>query len=152
MSDTGFNKRRIEIEFRKMTTSDLHQRLLHQLDRVKALNTSSFQSSANQGHPSRTGETNAEPPHIPALGNGKTRDEIRPQVQKTGSISYAGGDLDVACEISDLTSSGARLRLAEDVTIPSCFDLTILPGNTSRKAQVCWRDDQELGIQFIEED
>ncbi len=135
-----------------MTTSDLHQRLLHQLDRVKALNTPSYESSAKQGHSSRTGETNAEPPHIPTLSDGKIRDEARPQVHKTGSISYAGGDLDVECEISDLTSSGARLRLADDITIPSCFDLTILPDKTSRKAQVCWRDDQELGIQFIEED
>jgi len=93
-------------------------------------------------------------PHTtsPAVdSNDKPRQEHRHQVHKTGSISYIGGDLNVECEISDLTSSGAKLRLCNDVTIPSCFDLTILPDNTTKKAQVCWRDNQELGIQFIGE-
>ena len=89
---------------------------------------------------------------IPALSDGKSRHEHREQVHKTGSISYIGGDLNVECEISDLTTSGAKLSIGDDVTIPSCFDLTILPDNTSRKAQVCWRDNKQLGIQFIEED
>lgn len=134
-----------------MTMSDLHQRLLHQLDRVKALNTPSADSLPQKAHASRTVDVSTEPPHIPAMSDGKSRHEHRHQVHKTGSISYAGGDLNVECEISDLTSSGARLRLGNDVTIPSCFDLTILPDNTSKKAQVCWRNNQELGIQFIEE-
>ena len=134
-----------------MTKSDLHQRLLHQLDRVRALNTSSADALPQQAHASRTVDTDAGGPHIPALSDGKNRHEPRQQVNKTGSISYMGGDLNVECEISDLTASGAKLRLGDDVTVPSCFDLTILPDNATKKAQVCWRDNQELGIQFIEE-
>lgn len=135
-----------------MSTSDLHQRLLHQLDRVKAMNAGSAAGAPKKAHASQSDDSNTVPPHIPAMSDGKSRHEQRAQVQKTGSISYAGGDLNVECEVCDLTESGARLRLGDDVTIPSCFDLTILPDNTSRKAQVCWRDNQELGIQFIAKD
>ena len=134
-----------------MTTSDLHQRLLHQLDRVKALNTLSANSLPQSAHASRSVDAGAEHPLIPAMNDGQSRHEHREQVHKTGSISYIGGDLNVQCEISDLTSSGARLSIADDVTIPSCFDLRILPDNAVKKAQVCWRDNQELGIRFIQE-
>lgn len=134
-----------------MSTSDLHQRLLHQLDRMKAINARSDDRSLEKSHPSQSNDPNAVQPHIPAMSDGKSRQVQRHQVQKTGSISYAGGDLNVECEIRDLTSSGAKLRLGSDVTIPSCFDLTVLPDNTTKKAQVCWRDNQELGIQFLEQ-
>lgn len=134
-----------------MSTSDLHQRLLHQLDRVKAMTNRSADSSSSKVHASRSDGLNTDQPHIPAISDGKSRQEQRTEVQKTGSISYAGGDLNVECNIRDLTSSGAKLHLGNDVTIPSCFDLTILPDNITKKAQVCWRDNQELGIQFIEE-
>ena len=133
-----------------MSTSDLHQRLLHQLDRMKAINARSAERSLETTHPSQGNDPNAVQPHIPAISDGKSLDVQRQQVQKTGSISYAGGDLNVECEIRDLTSSGAKLRLDSDVTIPSCFDLTVLPEKTTKKAQVCWRDNQELGIQFID--
>lgn len=134
-----------------MTPSDLHQRLLHQLDRVKALNTHGANSLPQKAHASRSADANAAHPHIPAVNDGKSRNEHREQVQRTGSISYMGGDLNVQCQISDLTSSGARLSIADDVTVPSCFDLRILPDNTMKKAQVCWRNNQELGIQFIQQ-
>ncbi len=151
-----------------MTATDLHQRMLHQLDRVKALNTSSPggppQGAEPKPHVSQAGDAPAEPPNIPPLNDGQPvveqqatfsdddddRNEPRQATSQDGLIVFAGQEQGFQCEIRDLTSAGAKLRLGEDTTVPSCFSLTILPENTSRSAQVCWRDEQELGIQFIE--
>ncbi|MEM7636161.1 MAG: PilZ domain-containing protein [Pseudomonadota bacterium] len=153
-----------------MTATDLHQRMLHQLDRVKALNTSPGgtppQGAEQNPHVSQRADASAEQPHIPAITDEQTnvvpqetftdddddRGEPRPEVQQHGLVIFAGHEQGMACEIMDLTQAGARLRLAEDVTVPSCFQLTIQPENTAKTAQVCWRNDQELGIQFIDRD
>ena len=153
-----------------MTATDLHQRMLHQLDRVKAMNTSpssrSPQGVEQKTHVSQLAGTDGDQPHIPGVNDAapgvepqaglnvdkEDRSEPRQRVHQQGLVVYAGHEQGVACEIRDLTSAGAKLRLGDDVTVPSCFDLTILPENTSKTAQVCWRDDRELGIQFIERD
>lgn len=152
-----------------MTATDLHQRMLHQLDRVKALNVSPPDGPApgveQQPHASHIADTPVEPPHVPAMidrqpavepqatsGGREQRVEPRYKVNKKGLIVYAGDELGVDCEIRDLSSTGAKLRLDDDITVPSCFDLTILPENISKKAQVCWRDDRDLGIQFLEDE
>lgn len=154
-----------------MTATDLHQRMLHQLDRVKALNTSargtSQQVVEHKPHVSQRADAPVEQHHIPDIKGEKSdveaqaapvddneddRSEPRQEVNQKGLIVYAGQDADVECEVRDLTQAGAKLCLGADVTVPSCFDLTLLPENTSKKAQVCWRDDRELGIQFIAED
>jgi two-component system cell cycle response regulator len=153
-----------------MTATDLHQRMLHQLDRVKAMNRSpsshSPQGVEQRTHVSRLADTAGEQTDIPAVNDPKPdvepqvdlgddkddRTEPRQKVHQQGLVVYVGQERGLDCEIRDLTQAGAKLRLGDDVTVPSCFDLTILPENTSRKAQVCWRDDRELGIQFIEQD
>lgn len=168
MGDTGGNNCQNWDWLTDMTATDLHQRMLHQLDRVKALNTSAPgdppQGAEPKPHVSQAADAPAEQPNIPAINDQQPvveqqatfsdddddRNEPRPEVLQQGLIAYPGLDQGLQCDIRDLTSAGAKLRLADDVTVPSCFTLTVLPENTSRSAQVCWRDEQELGIQFIE--
>lgn len=145
--------------------------MLHQLDRVKALNTTAHPTPPpgveQQLHVSQSAGAPAEQPHIPAINderlpvepqaanvddNDDDRSEPRQKVHQQGLVVYAGQEQGVECEIRDLTPAGAKLRLGDDVTVPSCFNLTILPENTSKTAQVCWRDERELGIQFIEQE
>ncbi len=153
-----------------MTATDLHQRMLHQLDRVKALNTSRRAAPARgvepQQHASQRAGSPDERPHIPAIkentpGAGPQevftdedddRSEPRPEVNQQGLIVFAGQEKGLECEVMDLTTAGARLRLADYVTVPSCFELTVMPENTNRTAQVCWRDEHDLGIQFLDKD
>ena len=152
-----------------MTSTDLHQRMLHQLDRVKALNVSPPDRPApgleQEPHVSHIADTTVEPPHVPAMtdsqpevepqatsGGREQRGEPRHKVNKKGLIVYVGDELGVECEIRDLSATGAKLRLDNDITVPSCFDLIILPENITKKVQVCWRDDRDLGIQFLEDD
>ncbi len=148
--------------------SDLHQRLLHQLDRVKALNTSPSDVSRplqpSRPHPSRSPGSAVGEILIPAL-NTEPADELQsaadsrhdnaeqhPDESKNGLIIYPGDEPGVPCEISDLTSAGAKLRLGDDITVPSCFQFTILPDGAVKQAQVCWRDNREIGVRFINKD
>lgn len=151
-----------------MTASDLHQRMLHLLDRVKAMDapkpgSSTPVASANSpagGHPTNTiPDSTIQTPHIPDMAiepdfpdemSTEDRIEARRKVLKKGVISYAAGNFKVECQIRDLNSKGAKLRLSGDVTVPSCFDLVIMPEKISQKAQVCWKDGFDLGIHFIE--
>jgi len=148
--------------------TDLHQRLLHQLDRVKALNTSppdvSRSHQPSRPHPSRAPGADDGQLHIPALNTeagvdqqtaAETQhdhDEQSPDESRNGLIIYPGDEPGVPCEVSDLTAAGARLHLADDITVPSCFQFTILPDSAVKQAQVCWRGDRELGIRFINTD
>ncbi len=103
-------------------------------------------------------------PHIPAINEempdaepqevftdeDDDRSEPRPEVNQHGLVVFAGQEKGLECEVMDLTTAGARLRLADDVTVPSCFELTVQPENTSKTAQVCWRNGRDLGIQFVD--
>ncbi|MEM9473093.1 MAG: PilZ domain-containing protein [Pseudomonadota bacterium] len=153
-----------------MTATDLHQRMLHQLDRVKALNTSRAAAPAEsveqQSHAVQHADTSEAQPHIPAINEempdaerqevftdeDDDRSEPRPEVNQHGLVVFAGQERGLECEVMDLTTAGARLRLADDVTVPSCFELTIQPENTAQTAQVCWRNERDLGIQFVNKD
>ena len=148
--------------------TDLHQRLMHQLDRVKALNTSPSDVSRShqpaRPHPSRAPGADDGQLHIPALNTEAevdqqtitdTRhdpDEQIPDETTSGLIIYSGDEPGVPCEISDLTATGARLHLADDITVPSCFQFSIQPDGAVKQAQVCWRGNRELGVRFISAD
>ena len=121
------------------TATDLHQRMLHQLDRVKAMNTSpssrSPQGVEQKAHVSQLAGTDGDQPHIPAVNDAapgvepqaglnvdiEDRSEPRERVHQQGLVVYSGQEQGVACEIRDLTSAGAKLRLGDDVTVPSCL-------------------------------
>ena len=148
--------------------TDLHQRLLHQLDRVKALNTSpsgvSRSHQPSRQHPSRAPGADDGQLHIPALNTEAGvdqqtaadtehhRSEHCSDESRNGLIIYSGDEPGVPCEISDLTATGARLHLADDITVPSCFQFSIQPDGAVKQAQVCWRGNRELGVRFISAD
>jgi hypothetical protein len=79
------------------------------------------------------------------------RREARHKVLRKGKITYSNGNFEVECQVRDLNSTGAKLKLAGDVTVPSCFQITIYPEKLTRSAQVCWRNDLVIGIRFLDD-
>jgi hypothetical protein len=147
--------------------------MLHLLDTMKAMEaqkTASAQAPAAPleaaGHPVQpmaaqpiADQPMPMPPHIPNVtpaqmpveeASDEERGEERKKVFKRGKITYASGNFEVECQIRDLNTTGAKLRLSGEVTVPSCFDLIILPEKIVKKAQVCWKEELTLGIRFIE--
>jgi len=154
-----------------MTASDLHQRMLHLLDRAKAMSgPAPHVQSGDAGQPPSTPVPPESPAHIPDLApviepaaspspaNGAStisdqtdsRTESRHKVLRKGKIVFANGAFEVECQVRDLNSTGAKLKLSGDVTVPSSFDITIYPEKVTRTVQVCWREDLFLGIKFID--
>jgi hypothetical protein len=55
----------------------------------------------------------------------------------------------LACFVWDISESGARLKLAQPVDLPST--VTILIGNVRKSGRVVWRRDDQVGIEFFPE-
>jgi hypothetical protein len=58
-------------------------------------------------------------------------------------------DRTVTCLITDFSSSGARLRLSQDVALPKTFWLDAPRHWKSYRVTCCWRDGEEVGVRFI---
>ena len=188
-----------------MTATDLHQRMLHLLDRAKTMSAgdraatrpaasaiTSASPSLPLSRPAMTEPAPMAPPvhygtpsdsgssamlqghpagqapeiHIPevaprepeasdvqagdeAANGAEDRGEARQKVLRRGKITWQSGNFEIECQVRDLSTTGAKLRLAGDVTTPSCFSIIIYPEKITKMAQVCWRDELTLGVQFI---
>ena len=88
-------------------------------------------------------------PEAELLDELNARGEVRQKVLRRGKITYQ--NFEIECQVRDLSSTGAKLRLAGDVTVPSCVKLTILPEKITRMVQVCWRDELLLGVRFMDD-
>ena len=169
-----------------MTASDLHQRMLHLLDRARAMSGPDAHGrpkpaptrdlgpveampldwepdwhntvpdlmtpdlAANAALPPEPPGEEPGPAAVPQDA-GQLRRESRHKVLRKGKITYSNGNFEVECQVRDLNSTGARLKLAGDVTVPSCFQITIYPEKLTRSAQVCWRNDLVIGIRFLDD-
>jgi hypothetical protein len=57
----------------------------------------------------------------------------------------------LACGIADISASGARLNLENDVELPAEFILLLTPnGQARRHCRVIWREGLSLGVKFPE--
>jgi methyl-accepting chemotaxis protein len=57
----------------------------------------------------------------------------------------------LACTISDISQTGARLALERDEKLPDTFTLLLTAnGGARRYCRVIWRDGGTVGVQFIE--
>lgn len=54
------------------------------------------------------------------------------------------------CLIRNMSPAGARLIFAGRAMIPSVFDLITRPAGPSRRVQVVWRLDYDVGVRFID--
>ena len=65
-----------------------------------------------------------------------------------GRINNGLGDVD--CLIRDLSATGAKLMFSGGITMPPVIDLHIPMKKQSMRAQVQWRNGDEMGVSFIE--
>jgi PilZ domain len=64
------------------------------------------------------------------------------------TITFNQGGSTVDCLIRDISESGARLAVPEQVTLPAAFEL-IIPHRKQRwQVQMLWRRSDVVGVQF----
>jgi len=66
-----------------------------------------------------------------------------------GRVLYNRRRSSIDCIIRDISKDGARLNISDAVTIPVHIELYIPNRDEYRKADIQWRQGQELGISFV---
>jgi hypothetical protein len=87
------------------------------------------------------------------VGNFRNRAELRKKPRRhfhyNAKILKDKDSPPFACSISDISDSGARLALENDVELPDTFVLLLTPnGDARRHCRVIWRDGLTLGVKF----
>lgn len=84
-----------------------------------------------------------------AANNANRRDSARVRTLLRGCIYFNDRSAAADCLIRDLSDTGARLELSENVVIPYLIDLYIPKREETLRASVQWRHGDLVGIAFI---
>jgi hypothetical protein len=76
------------------------------------------------------------------------RRSLRHRVVKGGTITFADQRGALPCIVSDLSDTGARLRVFDPTIVPDRFDLTINIDRVRATCTVRWRRRFEIGVAF----
>jgi hypothetical protein len=92
-------------------------------------------------------------PSMVVVGNYRNNAELRRKPRRhfdySAKIQKDKHSPAFACSISDISATGARLYLKDDVELPDTFVLLLTPnGATRRHCRVMWRDGLSLGVKF----
>jgi hypothetical protein len=72
----------------------------------------------------------------------------RTKVLRNAKIIVPARSPVIHCTVQNITSSGARLKLANTYGLPETFELTFEHGRTRRACRVIWRTTDTLGVAF----
>src|ERR1700733_12817419 len=78
------------------------------------------------------------------------RDVTRTRMSRSAKIIPPRHGSMIHCTVQNITSGGARLKLANTYGMPETFELTFEQGRTRRACRVVWRTNEELGVAFEE--
>jgi hypothetical protein len=67
-------------------------------------------------------------------------------------IIFNGRNSTIDCLIRNISPTGARLLLDDNVVIPNEFELQIPKQDRSFQARLAWRRGGEFGVQFVEDE
>ena len=71
----------------------------------------------------------------------------RHRVLKRGTLAFnGGGGLD--CTVRNISSSGARIDIANPVGVPDRFTLVIESDQFMRRCHAVWSNEQRIGLAF----
>lgn len=71
----------------------------------------------------------------------------RHRVLKRGTLAFPGGGA-VDCTVRNISSSGARVDVANPMGVPETFTLMIDSDQFARRCHAVWARDRQMGIAF----
>lgn len=89
-------------------------------------------------------------PSEPSDEPSERRGEHRRKVVRAGEILLPGNASPIACVLLDISTSGARLRLPDQMSLPETFELKVVSLGFKREAAVRWRRGDEVGVEFAD--
>jgi hypothetical protein len=78
------------------------------------------------------------------------REFERHPVRIEGKVMFAAGKCSFDCVIVDLSVAGARLRLTQNVRLPSKIYLWQTKSGAVLECEVRWQEQTEVGLRFID--
>jgi hypothetical protein len=86
-------------------------------------------------------------------GGRELRRAKRTRRRNAAWIGIGNGRTHIPCVLWDISETGARLAAPRSKTLPAAFKLILAKdGSSHRACRVVWRNDKQLGVQFIEAD
>jgi len=79
------------------------------------------------------------------------RAERRQRVLRQAKIKLNGHSTVIDCNVRDLTTRGARLRVDSYFAVPAEFDLAIVGTGTTRRVATRWQIGRDIGVEFVAE-
>lgn len=79
---------------------------------------------------------------------GERRGGLRRRALKPAKIVFNHQSSVIDCTARNLSAYGARLQIADVISIPEQFDLLI--DGVRRSAKTVWRADGVIGVQFVD--
>jgi bifunctional ADP-heptose synthase (sugar kinase/adenylyltransferase) len=72
----------------------------------------------------------------------------RKRVLMAGLAVLESGEDAFPCTVLDVSSTGARVRVGPERSLPDEFRLVVIRNRTTHKARVMWRRQQVVGVRF----
>jgi hypothetical protein len=88
---------------------------------------------------------------LEALRPGQVPREPRAKALLIASVSRLDSSHCTPCVVTNISSSGARLKISEAVPLGETFKLSIPQRNMTRTARQVWRRGDQLGVAFMVE-
>lgn len=80
----------------------------------------------------------------------RTKREVRRSLRQSGWITLDGGFAARPCEVVDLSSTGARLTMADPISLGPKLRLAFSrDARTGRNCEVVWRRGTTVGVKFV---
>ena len=91
-------------------------------------------------------------PHRSQLppGGVERRRAQRHRVLQKAHIIFNDRHSTLTCRVRDISTYGARLKLADVALVPRYFSLYLPMTGQERPCEVIWRDIDQLGVRFID--
>jgi hypothetical protein len=84
-----------------------------------------------------------------AFGTTKKR-ETRKSLRQSGWITLDGGFAARACLVEDMSSTGAKITVEDNNTLPAKLKLAFSrDARTGRNCEVVWRRGRTFGVKFV---
>ncbi len=77
------------------------------------------------------------------------RREMRPRVFLGGVIAFNGRCSTLACDVRNITQTGAFLAIESTAMMPAEFDLSVPARGQSYRARLIWRAEHAAGVSFV---
>ena len=58
----------------------------------------------------------------------------------------------IDCTIKNFSLYGAKIDIANSVSVPSAFDLEVPQKGRTYRAKLCWRDETAIGVEFMQDE